>query len=92
VLEGLGSGRIGALGLDVQWQEPFDPEDPVAKHPRHSLFSFHTLPLFFSVPASHVVGLWALQNQMGGEGGGIGGMARASLGKGITGGFARHSI
>ena len=27
-------GKIGALGLDVQWSEPFDPDDPVAKHPR----------------------------------------------------------
>ncbi|KAK9822438.1 hypothetical protein WJX74_008563 [Apatococcus lobatus] len=27
-------GKIGALGLDVQWSEPFDPEDPVAKHSR----------------------------------------------------------
>ena len=30
----LENGKIGALGLDVQWQEPFDPEDPIAKHPR----------------------------------------------------------
>jgi hypothetical protein len=36
VTAGLDDGRIGALGLDVQWQEPFDPDDPIAKHPRHS--------------------------------------------------------
>lgn len=28
------NGKIGALGLDVQWSEPFDPDDPVAKHSR----------------------------------------------------------
>lgn len=30
---GLQSGKIGGLGLDVQFWEPFDPEDPIAKHP-----------------------------------------------------------
>ena len=34
VKEGLESGKIGALGLDVQWQEPIDPEDYFARHPR----------------------------------------------------------
>lgn len=34
MLEGLTSGHIGGLGLDVQWQEPFDPTDPIACHPR----------------------------------------------------------
>lgn len=30
---GLESGHIGGMGLDVQPWEPFDPEDPIAKHP-----------------------------------------------------------
>lgn len=34
VVEGLASGKVGGLGLDVQWQEPFDPHDPLAAHPR----------------------------------------------------------
>ncbi|CAG9463473.1 unnamed protein product [Pedinophyceae sp. YPF-701] len=29
----LQSGRIGGMGLDVQWHEPFDPSDPLATHP-----------------------------------------------------------
>ena len=29
----LHSGHIGGLGLDVQWEEPWDPEDPVSRHP-----------------------------------------------------------
>ena len=29
VLRGLQSGKIGGLGLDVQFQEPFDPSDPI---------------------------------------------------------------
>jgi phosphoglycerate dehydrogenase-like enzyme len=28
-LLGLKSGKIGGLGLDVQWEEPMDPEDPI---------------------------------------------------------------
>ncbi len=32
--QGLDSGKIRALGLDVQWQEPFDPDDYIAKHDR----------------------------------------------------------
>ena len=39
VLEGLNSGRIGGVGLDVQWVEPFNPDDPVAKHPRFAPFA-----------------------------------------------------
>lgn len=34
VLAGLNSGKIGGCGLDVQFWEPFDPEDPIATHPR----------------------------------------------------------
>ncbi|CAL5221445.1 g3635 [Coccomyxa viridis] len=34
VKEGLQSGQIGHLGLDVQWVEPFDPQDWIAQHPR----------------------------------------------------------
>lgn len=34
VKAGLESGHIGGLGLDVQWQEPFDPQDWIALHPR----------------------------------------------------------
>lgn len=30
----LDSDQIGALGLDVQWQEPWDPEDSITKHPK----------------------------------------------------------
>ena len=33
VKSGLDSGKVGALGLDVQWEEPFDPADYVARHP-----------------------------------------------------------
>ncbi|KAL4519686.1 hypothetical protein Ndes2526B_g01739 [Nannochloris sp. 'desiccata'] len=33
VLAGLNSGKIGGCGLDVQFWEPFDPEDPIATHP-----------------------------------------------------------
>ena len=33
VAEALEDGHIGGLGLDVQWKEPWDPEDPVSKHP-----------------------------------------------------------
>lgn len=34
-------GKIGALGLDVQWSEPFAPDDPVAKHPRQGFPRSH---------------------------------------------------
>jgi phosphoglycerate dehydrogenase-like enzyme len=34
VKAGLEDGRIGGLGLDVQWSEPFDPADWIAQHPR----------------------------------------------------------
>lgn len=34
VSTGLRTRKIGAVGLDVHWQEPFDPEDEIAKHPR----------------------------------------------------------
>jgi phosphoglycerate dehydrogenase-like enzyme len=30
---GLETGSIGGMGLDVQWDEPMDPEDAVFKHP-----------------------------------------------------------
>lgn len=30
----LESGHLGGLGLDVAWYEPFDPEDPISKHPK----------------------------------------------------------
>ena len=33
VLQGLEDGTIGGLGLDVTWQEPLDPSDPVFTHP-----------------------------------------------------------
>lgn len=33
-LRGLNSGKIGAMGLDVQFWEPFDPDDPIAQHPQ----------------------------------------------------------
>jgi phosphoglycerate dehydrogenase-like enzyme len=33
VLAGLDSGKVGGCGLDVQFYEPFDPEDPFATHP-----------------------------------------------------------
>lgn len=33
VLQGLEDGTIGGLGLDVTWQEPLDPNDPVFSHP-----------------------------------------------------------
>ena len=31
VRAGLEAGKIGAMGLDVQWSEPFDPSDPLAQ-------------------------------------------------------------
>jgi phosphoglycerate dehydrogenase-like enzyme len=30
----LESGRLGGLGTDVAWTEPWDPSDFVARHPR----------------------------------------------------------
>lgn len=30
VLEGLQTGQLGGLAMDVQWTEPFDPDDPVS--------------------------------------------------------------
>lgn len=34
VLDGLATNKIGGLGLDVAWQEPLDPDDPLWKDPR----------------------------------------------------------
>lgn len=34
VSEALESGKIGYLSTDVFWEEPFDPADPIATHPR----------------------------------------------------------
>ncbi len=34
VMEGLESGHIGGLGLDVQWREPWDPDHAISNHPR----------------------------------------------------------
>ncbi len=34
VRAGLETGKIGGLGLDVHWSEPFDPQDWIAQHPR----------------------------------------------------------
>ena len=44
VMEGLGSGRIGALGSDVMWHEPFDPADPIFQHPRWGSLAHPPLP------------------------------------------------
>lgn len=33
VMAGLKTGRVGALGLDVHWNEPIDPDDEIATHP-----------------------------------------------------------
>eukprot|EP01018_Ginkgo_biloba_P023701 Gb_41201 [translate_table: standard] len=34
VKDALESGHLGGLGIDVSWFEPFDPEDPIVKHPK----------------------------------------------------------
>ena len=33
VADGLKSGHLGGLGIDVAWKEPFDPNDPILQHP-----------------------------------------------------------
>jgi phosphoglycerate dehydrogenase-like enzyme len=33
VKSALETGRLAGLGMDVAWSEPFDPSDPVARHP-----------------------------------------------------------
>ncbi|GJX46225.1 hydroxypyruvate reductase isoform X1, partial [Tanacetum coccineum] len=33
VHNGLKSGHLGGLGIDVAWTEPFDPDDPILKFP-----------------------------------------------------------
>lgn len=33
IKHGLDSGKIAAMGLDVFWEEPVDPADPIAAHP-----------------------------------------------------------
>ncbi|KAI7734152.1 hypothetical protein M8C21_014121 [Ambrosia artemisiifolia] len=33
VYDGLESGHLGGLGIDVAWTEPFDPNDPILKFP-----------------------------------------------------------
>lgn len=33
VAQGLQSGHLGGLGIDVAWTEPFDPKDPILQHP-----------------------------------------------------------
>ena len=44
--EMLDSDQIGALGLDVQWQEPWDPHHRITAHPKSVclLFAAQTLP------------------------------------------------
>ena len=34
VIHYLENGKIGGLGLDVQWFEPFDPHHAIAQHPK----------------------------------------------------------
>lgn len=38
VKAGLEDGKIGGLGLDVQWSEPWDPDDFVSQHPRYVVY------------------------------------------------------
>ncbi len=33
LLEALQSGKVGGAGLDVHWEEPADPQDPLYQHP-----------------------------------------------------------
>ncbi|EFJ36215.1 hypothetical protein SELMODRAFT_404020 [Selaginella moellendorffii] len=34
VRDGLETGHLGGLGLDVAWHEPYDPQDPILQHPK----------------------------------------------------------
>lgn len=34
VKQALDTGHLGGLGLDVQWVEPWDPQDPINSDPR----------------------------------------------------------
>ena len=54
VAEALASGHIGGLGLDVQWTEPWDPEDPISKHPNVLL----TPHVAGGLPAAQPGGPW----------------------------------
>ena len=41
------SDQIGALGLDVQWQEPWDPKHCITTHPKSVFMLPHLLTSAF---------------------------------------------
>lgn len=63
----LDSEQIGALGLDVQWQEPWDPEHFITNHPKYGAahvlccFSISGLSHLTSVCCLHLLSLRVLQ-------------------------------
>ncbi|KAL8265657.1 hypothetical protein R6Q59_003001 [Mikania micrantha] len=66
VCDGLESGHLGGLGIDVAWTEPFDPNDPILRFP-NVLLTPHVAGVTESSYRSmaKVVGDVALQLHMG---------------------------
>jgi hypothetical protein len=64
VREGLASGHIAGLGLDVQEQEPVDPQDWLAQHPRWVLARHRGCPRPYSTAPLRVQ-RWVLERVPG---------------------------